>query len=81
METQLDPRVLAEALNLDDTYALARIQYRWASEQLDLVSRMLKDDFVQYDRLARFDDFIATARKHLALAVEAEKAWERDNPL
>jgi hypothetical protein len=79
--TQIDPKTLAEALNLEDTFALAGVLRRWAAEQIQWLGKSIPEDFVSYDRLAKFDERVALARKHLEAAVAAEQSWNEDNPL
>lgn len=74
--TQVDPRVIAEALFMD-TSDLARILTKWAKEALPDPN---------YDRawepmaLEDFDYAVERARNYLVAAHEAQKAWEHDNP-
>lgn len=79
--TQIDPRTLTETLGLDDTLTLASLFRGWAGERLDCAQEGFNEDFVNYDRLARFDENVAAARVQLLAAIEAEKAWHEDHPL
>lgn len=76
-DTTVDPRVIAQALYMDDTSDLARVLTKWAEEALPTV---------EYDRtweptsLEQFDDAVARARNLLVAAHEAQAAWNEDNP-
>lgn len=74
--TQVDPRVIADALMMG-TDELARVLTKWAAESMPTP---------EYDRawtptsLEDFDDRVERARNYLVAAHEAQKAWEEDNP-
>lgn len=75
--TQVDPRVIAEALFMD-TSDLARVLTKWAGEALP---RLDYDHAWEPTSLDVFDNAVERARNYLVAAHEAQKAWSEDNPL
>ena len=74
--TQVDPRVIAEALFMG-TEDLARILTKWAKDELPTP---------EYDRawkpmaLEDFDNAVERSRNYLVAAHEAQRAYNEDNP-
>ena len=76
--TQVDPRVIAESLQMD-TYDLAHVLVTWAGEALP--SPTFETSTVRGPMpLDVFDERVATARRYLESAHAAFAAWEDDNP-
>jgi hypothetical protein len=73
---EIDPRIVAEALQLD-TLDLARVLTKWANEALPHPDFDMK---FEPSSLENFDDAVAVSRRYLEAAHEAMAAWNQDNP-
>jgi len=76
--TQIDPRVIAESLQMD-TYALSETLTVWANDALPSIGFETRD-LRGPSSLDAFDEQVAKSRRYLEAAHEAFKAYTQDNP-
>jgi hypothetical protein len=72
--TIVDPRVIADALQMD-TKELARVLTTWSGEALPMIG--FNANWIPTS-LDNFDENVSRSRRYLEAAHEAMRAWDED---